>query len=58
MKRIINKYDSENEHVTIRADDTVIGELKEIDIDSVAYVVQRLTEMHQIVLNKKLLKDE
>ncbi len=54
MKYIICHYDSENERVTIRADDTVIGELREIDIDSVAYVVQSLTKMYQIVFNIKI----
>ena len=54
MKHIICCYDSENERVTIRADDTVIGELREIDIDSVAYVVQSLTKMYQIVFNIKI----
>lgn len=45
MKHIICFYDSDNQRVTIRADDKVIGELREIDIDSVAYVVQSLMEM-------------
>ena len=54
MNYILYKYNSENERVTIRADDTVIGELREIDIDSVAYVVQSLTKMYQIVFNIKI----
>lgn len=54
MKNIICNYDSENERVTIRADDAVIGELREIKVDNVAFVVQSLTKMYQIVFNIKI----
>ena len=33
MKNIICYYDSENERVAIRADDIVIGELREIKVE-------------------------
>ena len=54
MKNIICYYDSDNERVTIRADDTVIGELRGIKVDYFAYVVQSLTKMYQIVFNIKI----
>ena len=53
MKNIICCYDSDNERVTIRADDTVIGELREIKVDNVAFVVQSLMKMFQVVFNLK-----
>ena len=53
MEHIICCYDSENERVTIRADDAVIGELKEIKVDNVAFVVQSLIRMYQQVNNNK-----
>lgn len=53
IKNIICYYDSENERVTIRADDTVIGELRKIKVDNVAYVVKSLMEIYQIVFNIK-----
>lgn len=54
MKYIICHYDSENERVTIRADDTVIGELREIKVENVAFVVQSLIRIYQIVFNIKI----
>lgn len=51
MKNIICCYDSDNERVTIRADDAVIGELREIKVDNVAYVVQSLMKIYQQVNN-------
>lgn len=53
MKNIICCYDSDNERVTIRADDTVIGELREIKVDNVTFVVQSLMKMFQVVFNLK-----
>lgn len=58
MKNIICCYDSENERVTIRADDAVIGELREIKVDNVAYVVQSLMKMYQVVFNIKIKENE
>jgi len=54
MKHIICHYDSDNERVTIRADDTIIGELRVIKVDNVAFVVQSLIRMYQIVFNIKI----
>lgn len=53
MKYILYKYNSENERVTIRADDTVIGELREIKVDSVAYAMKSLMEIYQRMYNLK-----
>lgn len=53
MKHFLYKYDSDNERVTIRADDTVIGELREIKVDNVTFVVQSLMKMFQVVFNLK-----
>lgn len=58
MKNIICHYDSENERVTIRADDAVIGELREIKVDNVAFVVQSLIRMYQVVFNIKIKEYE
>ena len=58
MEHIICCYDSENERVTIRADDAVIGELKEIKVDNVAFVVQSLIRMYQVVFNIKIKEYE
>lgn len=53
MNRIICKYDSDKERVTIRADDTTIGELRKIKVDNVALVIKSLMEMYQQVYNFK-----
>ncbi len=53
MKKIIYKYDSDNERFTIRADDTVIGELREIKVDYVAFVIKSIMEMYQQVYDLK-----
>lgn len=53
MKKIIYKCDSDNERVTIKADDTVVGELREIKVDYVAFVVKSIMEMYQQVYNLK-----
>ena len=58
MEHIICCYDYENERVTIRADDAVIGELKEIKVDNVAFVVQSLIRMYQVVFNIKIKEYE
>ena len=49
MNNIIYIYDSDYEHVTIRADDIVIGTLSEIKVDNVVFVIQTAT----IILNFK-----
>lgn len=53
MKHFLYKYDSDNERVTIRADDTVIGELREIKVDNVAFVTKTLMEMYRQMFNLK-----
>lgn len=53
MKHIICYYNSDNERVTIRADDTIIGELREIKVDNVAYVTKTLMEMYRQMFNLK-----
>lgn len=53
MKHIIYSYDSDKERVTIRADDKVIGILSEINIDSVAFVIQTIIAMYQEIKNNK-----
>ena len=53
MKHMFFYYNSDNERVTIRADDTVIGELREIKVDNVSFVIKTLQEMYQQVLNFK-----
>jgi len=53
MKYILYKYDSDNERVTIRSDDTVIGDLREIKVDSVAYAMKSLMEIYQRMYNLK-----
>lgn len=51
MTAILYKYDSDNERVTIRADDKVIGELREIKVDNVSFVMQKLMEMYRQKFN-------
>lgn len=51
MNNIIYIYDSDYERVTIRADDTVIGELSEIKVDNVSFVIKTLQEMYQQMYN-------
>jgi hypothetical protein len=58
MKSIICSYDSDKERVTIRADDKVIGILSEINIDSVAFVIQTATAMYQEIKNKNSIEYE
>jgi hypothetical protein len=58
MKHIIYSYDSDKERVTIRADDKVIGILSEINIDSVAFVIQTATAMYQEIKNKNSIEYE
>jgi len=53
MKKIIYKYDSDNERVTIKADNTVVGELREIKVDNLALVIKSTMEMFQQVYNFK-----
>lgn len=53
MKSIICSYDSDKERVTIRADDKLIGILCEINIDSVAFVIQTIIAMYQNIKNFK-----
>ena len=53
MKHIICYYNSDNERVTIRADDTIIGELREIKVDNVAFVTKTLMEMYRQMFNLK-----
>ena len=58
MNNIVYKYDSDYERVTIRVDDIVIGVLKEIKVDNVAFVIQALQEIYQQMFNKKVNCDE
>ena len=58
MNNIVYKYDSDYERVTIRVDDIVIGVLKEIKVDNVAFVIQALQEIYQQMFNKKVKCDE
>lgn len=58
MKNIICYYDSDNERVTIRADDTVIGESRGIKVDYFAYVVQSLIKIYKRMYNLKNNKDD
>ena len=51
MKHMIYDYDSNNERVTIRADDIVIGELRDIKVYNVAYVIKTLQEMYQQIID-------
>ena len=51
MNNIIYIYDSDYERVTIRADDTVIGELSEIKVENVSFVIKTLLEMYQQMYN-------
>ena len=53
MKPIICSYYPDKERVTIRADDKVIGILSEINIDSVAFVIQTIIAMYQNIKNFK-----
>ena len=53
MKYIPYKYNSDNERVTIRADNTVIGELSKVKVDNVADVVKSLMEVYQRMYNLK-----
>ena len=56
MKQQIHRYDSDNEQVTIRIDDMVIGELREIKVDYLAYVVQTITKIYHRVYNINNIK--
>ena len=58
MNNIVYKYDSDYERVTIRVDDIVIGVLREIKVDNVAFVIQALQEIYQQMFNKKVNCDE
>ena len=58
MRHIIYSYDSDKERVTIRADDKVIGILSEINIDSVAFVIQTIIAMYQEIKNKNSIEYE
>ena len=58
MKSIICSYDSDKERVTIRTDDKLIGILCEINIDSVAFVIQTATAMYQEIKNKNSIEYE
>ena len=58
MKPIICSYYPDKERVTIRADDKVIGILSEINIDSVAFVIQTATAMYQEIKNKNSIEYE
>ena len=53
MKHMIFYYNSDNERVTIRADDTVIGELRKVKVDNVAFVIKTLQGMYQQLYNLK-----
>ena len=53
MNIIIYIYDSDYERVTIRADDIVIGVLRDVKVDNVAFVIKTLQEMYQQVINFK-----
>ena len=53
MKNMIFYYNSDNERVTIRADDTVIGELRKVKVDNVAFVIKTLQGMYQQLYNLK-----
>ena len=53
MKHMIYYYDYENERVTIRADNIVIGNLSEINVDNVSFVIKTLMEMYQQLYNLK-----
>lgn len=56
MKHMICCYDSDNEQVTIRIDDMVIGELRDIKVDNLAYVVQTITKIYHRVYNINNIK--
>lgn len=58
MKPIICSYYPDKERVTIRADDKVIGILSEINIDSVAFVIQTIIAMYQEIKNKNSIEYE
>lgn len=58
MKPIICSYYPDKERVTIRADDKVIGILSEINIDSVAFVIQTIIAMYQEFKNKNSIEYE
>lgn len=53
MKHMIYYYDYENERVTIRTDNIVIGNLSEINVDNVSFVIKTLMEMYQQLYNLK-----
>ena len=54
MSITVYKYDPNDKRISIKTDDTVIGELREVEVDNVYFVIKTLQEMYQQMFNKKV----
>lgn len=53
MHRLVSKYDSDKQIITIRTDNNIIAILREINIDNTAYAIKTATTMYQVMYNFK-----
>ena len=53
MYRLVSKYDSDKQIITIRTDNNIIAILREINIDNAAYAIKTATAMYQVMYNLK-----
>lgn len=53
MHRLVSKYDSDKQIITIRTDNNIIAILREINIDNAAYAIKTATAMYQVMYNFK-----
>ena len=53
MHRLVSKYDSDKQIITIRTDNNIIAILREINIDNTPYAIKTATTMYQVMYNFK-----
>ena len=53
MYRLVSRYDSDKQIITIRTDNNIIAILREINIDYAAYAIKTATTIYQVMYNLK-----
>ena len=53
MYRLVSKYDSDKQIITIRTDNNIIAILRDINIDYAAYAIKTVTAIYQVMYNLK-----
>ena len=53
MHRLLSRYDSDKQIITIRIDNNIIAILRDINIDYAAYAIKTVTAIYQVMYNFK-----